>query len=213
MMEDKLLQILKGAGRVFLTYGIRNVSMDDVSRELGISKKTLYQYVENKSDLLQKILEHHENIAGDLGESLVKEGKNAIEVLLIISQRVCLNMKEYKPSILFELQKFYPDIFKSYFEKKRQSISEGIHKNLELGIKEGLYREDLDIDLISQLYLQNLQDLHSLDVVNSGEVTFEKVFSTMFDGHIRGIVNQKGLELYEKLRNNINCRVDETLNG
>lgn len=207
-MEEKLIQILKGAGRVFLTYGIRNVSMDDVCRELGISKKTLYQYVDNKADLLQKIIENHDNVSKNTGETLAKEGKNAIEILLIISQRVCLNMKEYNPMILFELQKYYPEIFRNYFNNKRQSIAKGIRKNLEFGIREGLYRSDLDIEVISELYVQNMQELHSLEALNSGDLSFEKVFTAMFDNHIRGIASQKGLEIYENLKNNINCKVD-----
>lgn len=206
-MEEKLLQILTGAGRVFKTYGIRNVSMDDISRELGISKKTLYQYVENKSDLIQKILDSHEDYTTKKVEVFVKEGKNAIEILLAMSQAVCLNMKDYKPSMIYELQKYYPEIFRTFFDKKRQSIAEGIRRNLEFGIKNGIYREDIDIEVISQLYVQNLQELHSLEVLATGELTFEKVFSAMFDGHIRGIVNQKGLELYENIiKKTINCK-------
>ncbi|MCX6269873.1 MAG: TetR/AcrR family transcriptional regulator [Bacteroidetes bacterium] len=200
MTEEKLIFILKESGRIFQQYGIRNVSMDDISRELGMSKKTLYQYVENKADLIQKILEYHHLAEKNIVVEQDWKGKNAIDVLLSISQLVCENMKGYKPILIFELQKYYPDLFRNFFDIKKQSVAKGLRCNLKSGIEQGLYRQNIDIEVITQLYVQNMQELHGLEMLNSGEVSFEKVFQTMFDSHIRGIVNQQGLEYYEKIK-------------
>ncbi len=197
-MEEKYKHILNESARIFQTYGIRNISMDDISRELGISKKTLYQYVSNKADLLLKTLEYlHEQDNEALFGVKAAEG-NAIDQLLAVSKNVCLKTKGYSPVHLFELRKYYREVYQSFFTMKNSAVAGKIRENLEHGIKEGLYREDLDIELVSRLYLKNLEDLHQVGGIETGEVSLEKVFQTMFDNHIRGIVNARGLEYYER---------------
>ena len=163
-MDEKTRQILIDSGRLFLKYGIRNLSMDDVSRELCISKKTLYQLCENKSDLIDKILQfHHEESLQSINANVIP-GKNAIDNLLDLSRWACSNMKDFSPSHTFELLKYYPDPYKRFMERKRKDTHHWLRLNLEKGIRENLYRKDIDIDLTASMHIQNLEDL--FDVFN-----------------------------------------------
>ena len=197
-MEEKFKNILRESSRLFLKYGLRNLSMDDVCRELGISKKTLYQYVENKADLIDKFMQLHieEDMLCIYNPELFTD-KNAIDILLGISKIVSDQLKDFKPSVTFELQKYYADIYKRFMDAKRAQVYEGISRNLHKGIEEGLYREDIDIEVIARLYIQNLEDVHTIEFYSGEEKPVDKVFKVMFESHIRRNENAKGLAYFE----------------
>jgi len=197
-MDEKVERILSESLRLFKKNGIRSVSMDDVAKELGMSKKTLYQFVDNKQDLVEMVLGYmHEKesnpcIDGDISKM------NAIDILLAVSRSVSNQLKDLNPINAFELQKYYPVIFREFVIKKRDHVFEQVKQNFSRGIEEGIYRNDLDIDLVARLYIQKLVDVHDPEFLSSVNFSFEKVFQVMFDNHIRGIANAVGLAYYEK---------------
>lgn len=196
-MDPKFNDILKEVRFIFMKYGIRNYSMDDICRNIGISKKTLYNYVDNKTDLIKNVL-GYEFIMDNGPLSVCSIKGNAIDVLLEVSIRINKNFEYFNPVYVFELNKYYPKIFKEFVGKKRKSAFEKIHKNLEQGIKEGLYRKDIDVELVTILYIRKLEDIHKPDFMESGKFTFKEIFSVMFENHIRGISNEKGIAYFEK---------------
>ena len=178
--------------------GIRSVSMDDVSKELGMSKKTIYQYFANKTDLVEKVLNymHEKDRIPCIGEEI--KSMNAIDILLAVSRNVSEQMKDMNPINAFELQKYYPSIYREFVSRKRDHVFEQVKQNFIQGISEGIYRTDLDVDLVARHYIQKLVDVHDADFLASVNFGFEKVFQVMFDNHIRGIANAEGLAYYEK---------------
>lgn len=197
-MEDKLELILTESFELFKRYGVRSVSMDDIARELSISKKTLYQYVENKTDLLSKIFEGHQVRAHKKYEEMCQKGENAIDVLLLISSKVLVDFSQARPSMRFDLQKYYPELLKEYTDMLHQFICQKMKLNLEQGISEGLYRTDLDVELVSLLYVKKLSDIQSSDFIESGAFSLRNVFEVMFENHIRGISLEEGVNYFEK---------------
>lgn len=204
-MEDKKEYILTESYQLFRKYGVRSLSMDDIARELGISKKTLYQHFENKSDLMSKILyklvhsEEYSCAPPRLDEL------NAIDVLLEVSRQVSEQMNNLNPAIVFDLQKYYPKVFSLFVSTKRDHALREIIKNFRQGIEEGIYRDDLDVELVARLYVKKLEDSHDAEFLKAINFSFDKVFEVMFDSHIRGIANAKGIAYYEeKIKNNLN---------
>ena len=198
IMDEKIDRILSESLRLFMKNGIRSISMDDIAKELGMSKKTIYQYVANKTELVEMVLdfmrEKESNVCidGDITKM------NAIDVLLAVSRNVSRQMKDLNPINAYELQKYYPSIYREFILKKRDHVYTTLKKNFEQGIAEGIYRNDLDIDLVARLYIQKLVDVHDPEFLSSVNFGFEKVFQVMFDNHIRGIANAEGLAYYEK---------------
>ncbi|MBC8489652.1 MAG: TetR/AcrR family transcriptional regulator [Bacteroidetes bacterium] len=205
--EKKYKTIIEGAYNIFAENGIRNVSMDDISRSLGISKKTLYRCVENKIDLIRKVFAYVKDQIFIRMEEMKKMDMNAIDVLLEMSK--IANIKHYNinPVISFELQKFYPQVYKEYFDSKKELIINYIKNNIEKGIKEGLYRQDLNKEVIAHLYFQKIEDIHKTDFFKSENFSFETVFKVMFENHIRGISNQKGIEYFERQKEKLNFNI------
>ncbi|MBK7173252.1 MAG: TetR/AcrR family transcriptional regulator [Bacteroidales bacterium] len=196
-MDDKLKMILRESSHLFIKYGLRSLSMDDLCREMGISKKTMYQYVENKTDLISQTLDFVVKDAVFAVEQANLEGCNAIDQLLRVSRKVCSEMNHFNPSITFDLQKYYPEVYRKFNHAKKEIIFRQIVDNMKQGISEGFYRDDLPIDLVARLYVQKLEYINDPDFLNSEDFSFSNMFQVMFDNHIRGISNTKGLEYYE----------------
>lgn len=206
-MDEKLDRILSESLRLFMKNGIRSISMDDIAKELGMSKKTVYQYVANKAELVEMVLNFMREKESNFCFDGDKTQMNAIDILLAVSRNVSRQIKDLNPINAFELQKYYPAIYRDFILKKRDHVYTTLKKNFEQGIAEGIYRTDLDIDLVARLYIQKLIDVHDPEFLSSVNFGSEKVFQVMFDNHIRGIANAEGLAYYEKqiklLNNNI----------
>ena len=202
--DTKYRSIIKSAFKIFTENGIRNISMDDLCRNMGISKKTLYKYVENKADLLYKVGDYiHDQIKSKI-EELRDTDLNAIDFLLEMSKVQGKMFGSISPIVSFEMRKYYSQIFEKNEIKRKELIIDITRDNLKRGIKEGLYRQDLDMEIIAHLYYKKIEDFHNLDIEQLQFCTFDKIFEVMFENHIRGIANAKGIEYFEKQKEKLN---------
>ena len=196
--DPKLREILEKTVGLFYEFGIRNLNMDDISRSLGISKKTLYQYVKSKEDLIEKLF-YYDEMKWDEELSKVNfEELNAIEILIQVSLKVFEEMGKLNPKLKFELKKYYEPIYNEFMVRKQNHIFSQMSKNIEKGIKEGLYRSDVNVELVAGLYVRNLVDMHNKDYCIIENITFEEVFQVMFENHIRAISTPDGIVYFEK---------------
>jgi len=196
--NPKFLELMDKIVAMFFEFGIRNLNMDDISRNLGISKKTLYQYFKSKEDLIEKLF-YYDEMKWDIEMSKLKiDEMNAIEILLQVSLRVFEEMGHFNPKLKFELKKYYEPIFQQFLIRKQNHIFNQISKNIEKGIKEGLYRSDVNIELVANLYLRNLVMMHNTDYCLVENITFEEIFQVMFENHIRAISTPEGIAYSEK---------------
>jgi len=199
--------ILVNAFKIFIENGIRNISMDDLCRNMAISKKTLYKYVENKSDLLQKINDYIHSEMRSAIEEFEKTELNAIDVLLEMSKIPGKLFSHINPIISFEMRKYYPQIYERAQSRRKELITESVRKNMDQGIKEGLYRQDINKDIVAQLYYKNIEDFHSTLGDTMKKYSTEKIFEVMFENHIRGIANENGIEYFEKQKTKLNFNI------
>lgn len=197
-MNQELKNILVKVRFLYMKYGIKSVTMDDVARELGISKKTLYQYVTDKDDLVGKFVQNEiETRQKEICEC-IRIGYNAIEELFEISYLMSKIMKEQNPATEYDLKKYYPAHFQTIINSRRTGIYEYILLNLKKGKKEGLYREDLNEEIISKLYLSRVESIQLNDIYSVEEFTSNKIQNELFKYHIRGISTEKGIMVLEK---------------
>lgn len=201
--DQKLQSIMEKTVELFYEFGIRNLNMDDISRSLGISKKTLYLYVKSKEDLIEKLF-YYEQMKWDIEMSKLKmDEMNAIEILLQVSLKVFEEMGRFNPKLKFELKKYYEPIYQQFLVRKQNHIFKQISKNIEKGIAEGLYRTDVNIDLVAGLYVRNLVMMQNNDFCFVENITFEQVFQAMFENHIRAISTPEGIAYFEKRKSEI----------
>ena len=191
-MDEKSL--IEKAGQLFIRYGIKSMTMDEISRQMGSSKKTLYQFVSNKKELVKKVVK--QQIAQEQACicDLFEEYGNAIDKLMQITAFVGSQMKELHPSVMFDLKKYHIDAWQALNNHKEKFVYRIVKENMELGIKEELYRANLNPELVSRFYLSMANMIFDPDYATEVDVPKEKLHEEMMRYHIRGIANSKGRE-------------------
>jgi len=197
---DSKQRILTKAEALFMRYGLKSITMDDVSRELGISKKTLYQYVDNKKDLISQVIALSISKEMEFMEELEKESKDAIDEMMRVSKHVTQQLRELHPGAMFDLQKYYSDSWNEMQKFHEEYIYKKIKQNIEKGQKQGLYREDLNPDIIAKLYVGKTMVIVDETTFPLRDYNRENLFLEYVTYHIRGIASSKGLKLLEKHR-------------
>lgn len=198
-------QILENASEMFLTHGFKSVTMDLIASEMGISKKTIYIHFSNKDELVEEVTSYlFETISCGIDE-IILANKNPIEELFTIKEFVMKNLKNENTSPIYQLQKYYPKTHKSLMIKQFDKMGNCVIQNLERGIKLGLYRKNIQNELISRFYFAGMTSIKNVDLFNPNEFSTKTVQSAYLEYHLRGICTQKGIEQLEclmKINNN-----------
>lgn len=193
-MKDRIQQ---KARELFLRYGFRSVKMDDISKELGISKKTVYQYFSDKDSLVDEVMNCEiEKIRTCL--SVENMAENAIDALLRSMQTFENQMDAMNPDILIELEKFYPVTYKKFKRFKTDFFLAAIKQNIVRGIEEGLYRPEIDADITSKLRLESAFFIFNQEHFPYGKYNLMRVAKETLMFFIHGLVSAKGKIQLEK---------------
>lgn len=202
-MEKKALEITQRATLIFSRYGIKSVTMDEVASQLGISKKTLYKYFKDKNDLIVKGVQLKINAdEKQCGEACIVEG-NAIDELFAISEFVIQNLSSINPSVIFDLKKYHPEAFEILYNHKWGFVLKSIRKNIIRGIEEGIYRDNIDPEIIARHYVGSTDLIMEGSIFPWPEFTMEKVYLEILRFQIRGLANAKGTEYLTNKINNL----------
>ena len=202
-MEDQKQKILETAHNLFFQCGIRSVSMDDISRNLSISKKTLYQYVKTKNDLIEQVLNWNlKNPKFNFQSEKLKD-LNAIECYWEFHKFILDILKNPHHSFDYDLKKYHPELAVTFKTKKMEMFKADLIINLNQGIAEDLYRGDFNIDIISNLlvrfYLYNWNaELESYCMGDEFTANFHREL-TLY--HLHGICSKKGFDYLKKISN------------
>lgn len=203
-MNSEFQNILEKVSALYMKYGIKSITMDDVARELGISKKTLYQYVENKNELVEKVVDYVINLK-ECGFKKIDDIKmNAVEKLIEVNMHIIESMKDYNPATEYDLKKYYPEIYAKMHSVRRQRMHDSILANIKKGKEEGLYRTELKEEIIARMQVSRFMNMHEDEFLTKNDLQRSEFIHELFIYHIRGIANEKGLEVLEKTLQKIN---------
>ncbi len=201
-MDEKRLEILERASAVYMKYGIKSVTMDDLSRELGISKKTIYKYFDDKSDLIRSIVAMKTGMDQAICTNCIQHSENAIDNLIQISKLVAEHVGNINPSVFFELKKYHPEAWQVMEDHRWHFVLNTIVSNVNQGMKENLYWDNLNADVVGRLYVASIDNIFNPDIFPWPQFTFQAVYTEMIRLHIKGLVNENGLKyLSQKIEN------------
>jgi AcrR family transcriptional regulator len=187
-------RIIQESLKLFMQYGIRSVSMDDVSRKLGISKKTLYNHIDSKKELVGLSVQCQQHEECQMMEKIMTETSDALEATVKIGRYIINLVANLKPGTIYDMQKYYPQIHDSWEAKHSDHIRENLIKNLKLGIEQGCYRPEIDIEVIARLYVGKVKLIMNERVFPSNQFNHAHVVRENFIYHLHGILTPKGLE-------------------
>ena len=188
------------AGELFRRFGIRSVTMDEIAGQLGISKKTIYQFYSDKEALVQDIFKDITDQNKQKCTYFKDVAENAIHEQYLagdMAQEIFNNMNS---SVLFDLNRFHPNVFAEFEKFKKQFLFNSIRENLFRGIKEGLFRKDIDIDIITWLRLEMISGVFHNEEVVTGKTKPNRFEDEMKDFFLHGICTEKGLTLLSKYK-------------
>jgi AcrR family transcriptional regulator len=197
-MNDDHKNILLKVRELYMKYGIKSITMDDVARELGISKKTLYQFVADKDELVGKVIDYEIEVRQKEIYNCFRTGFNAIEELFEISLFMNRIVREQNPATEHDLKKYYPSHYQKIVKARREGVFNYILFNLKKGKKEGLYRDNLDEEIIAKFYLSKAETIHMNDLYTIEEFTSLKIFTELLTYHVRGIATAKGIVFLDR---------------
>ncbi|MEQ9592932.1 MAG: TetR/AcrR family transcriptional regulator [Cyclobacteriaceae bacterium] len=198
--NDSKAKILQGATELFLRYGIRSVSMDNIANHLGVSKKTIYQYFKDKDEMVNSVTANH--IQKDKSELdwIAENSKNAVEELVNLTHCLRENFREMNPSLLFDLQKYHHKSWALWIEYKSEHIKNQIVRSLNQGKEEGYFRADLNTEILARMRLETIQLAFDPSVFPADQFDLTTVQMQGFEHFIYGLFTDKGRKLYEKYK-------------
>ena len=190
--------IIQQSLSLFLKKGVKQVNMDEVATNLGISKKTLYVHFDNKQDLVHQCFQKHNDLVSEMINNLAVQFENAIDELFAIDESCSLVMKQTNPYLLGELKRYYPNTWALIEQLKQKVLFNILKNNLNNGIEQGFYRKDIDVDIIAKLMISRIDALVNDEIFPLTQYDFRKLLTEIRIYHLRGISTLKGINYLEQ---------------
>lgn len=203
-MENKLKEIISKTCKLFQKYGIKSVSMDDIARECGISKKTLYESVKDKRELVEKVIDFEFNKESHAPHAIDFADMNAVDILFKVYKGAIDFFKDFNMSMEYDLKKYYFDLYEKNNKRRREHIYAKMVMNMEQGRKEGSFRDDFNIDIIARLHILKIEGLMQSDIFEDTDYTIMDIFKELFTHHFMAIATEKGVIDFNKKLAEIN---------
>lgn len=175
--------------------------MDDVARACGISKKTLYQHFENKDELIIAAIHMHQEQDKEEFGKIKSDAANALEELFNISLCLREHIAQVNPSLIYDLQKYHPGPWEEFQKFKKKFVLAQVASNLEQGIKEGYYRQDIDPEILAILRVESVYMAFNDQVFPAKKFDMVKVQMQVFGHFVQGILSESGRQLYQRYEN------------
>ena len=199
--------IIEESDKLFCQYGFKSVTMDDIAKHLGMSKKTIYQHFSDKDELVNILIESRLNNQDCVIHESAEKAKDAVHELLLTLATMNESLGNLNPKMFYDLQKYHPKAWLYFKNFKEKSLGSAILANLERGITEGIYRAEINTDILTQLRLDHVELIFNRhDHYTANKYNIAQVMIEITEHFLYGICNQKGLALIatykEELNNN-----------
>ncbi len=195
--QDK---ILKTSLELFYKFGIKRVTMDDIAKELGMSKKTIYHHFKEKDDLVNTLCDTEMIKHEQIFDELFNESKNPIHEMMLISANMRKMMQHINPIFFLDLQKFHPQALNRFQEFKQNCAFKHIERNITKGIEAGFYRKDIDVEFTAKYRLSQLDMLLFGNYYSFEKISFTKSHELLLDMFVYGICTANGHQLLNEYK-------------
>jgi AcrR family transcriptional regulator len=197
---EVLDKILVASAELFSQYGFKTITMDDIARRSGISKKTLYVHFANKEEVVNESIGWYKNNTTNACAAVLDTSKNPVEAMVKMLAFFDDMFKRINPMAMFELQRYYPEAYKSFRDMLMERDVAMMKENLEQGVKEGYYRSDIDAGLLARYRIEcSVMILQMNEMVQQHDgLTY--VAMEIGEHFMYGIMTPKGVELYKQYK-------------
>lgn len=196
-------RILSKAHELFNRYGFRRVTMDEIALKTGMSKKTIYQSFENKDEIVNAVVDEHIKRNCSICQGHAETAENAVHEIFLNMDTIQELVGEMNPAVLEDLEKYFPAVFDKLYQHKNEYLSKMVKTNLMNGIKQGYYRKELNVDIITKLRIETVFLPFQQQVFPYGKFNLAEVQKEILEHYLYGLCTAEGQKLikkYEKLR-------------
>ncbi len=177
--------------------GIKSLSMDDIARDLHVSKKTLYQICDNKPDLVKLVMQFQMDCDKKRSVEFAQDALDAVHEIILVMKSVTEHMRTLNPITLNDIQRYYPESWEVFKSFRFEFVYHKMLANLTRGVKEGVYRKSLNPDIIARLYVAAIDNLFNPQLFPAHDYYFVDVYRQFLEYHLRGIATARGIDLIE----------------
>lgn len=197
---DTKQRIQKAAHDLVMQYGIRSVSMDDIAANLGMSKKTIYQYFKDKDELVEAVVDEVIETNQCACKQDIDQSENAVHEIFLVMDMMAKMLKTMNPSILHDMQKYHPAAFSKFKKHKNEFLYNVCRQNLERGVMEELYRPEIAVDILCRYRVETMFIPFNTEFQQSLKQSLAKIEEEILVHFLFGLVSQKGYKLIIKYR-------------
>lgn len=194
-------KILKTALELFFKYGIKRVTMDDIAKELGMSKKTIYQFYKEKDDLVNQLVVVEMQKQECVFKNIEEQAQDPIHEIILISNTMSKMMQHINPIFFLDLQKFYFNAFLEFQKFKNECAYTDLLRNIKAGKDSGVYRQDINEEFTAKYRLSQIDMLMFGDYFSFEKISFTKSHELLLDMFVYGICTEKGHKLINEYKN------------
>ena len=187
---------MKTAVDLFWRYGVKSITMDDIAKELGISKKTIYQHFNDKDAIVKEVVEQELACEKIDMDRLEAEAQDPIEEVLRISDYIQASFGTISPVLLHDLKKYHPKAWTLFQKHKHEHIIQGIIENLQRGIEKGYYRASINVNVLARMRVELIEMAFDPAIFPPQKFSMIDVHVQLIHHFLRGILTDKGFTLY-----------------
>ncbi|MEE1945852.1 TetR/AcrR family transcriptional regulator [Pedobacter sp. KR3-3] len=186
--------IIAEADKLFCQFGFKSVTMDDIAKHLGMSKKTIYRHFSDKDELVTILISEKISTQDCMAKDTAENSENAIDEIFFAINSTNEMLANMNPKLFYDLQKYHPKAWMIFREFKEKTLRETIYRNLERGIKEGLYRDDINTDILTQLRLDQVDLIFSQhDQYTMNKYNLAQIMVELTEHFLYGVCSLTGL--------------------
>jgi len=193
-MEMKERILLK-ATELFHQYGVKSITMDEIASQLGVSKKTIYQFFSDKDELVLVVFSNFISRTITECEACKTNTGDAINEVVNLMHYVLELFSRINPVMLYDLKKFHPNTYNVFLQYKNEFLYNSISANLKRGIEEGVYRQDLNIDILAKLRIETMELAFDQQLFPAGKYNFVEIQKIFIETYLFGISSLKGHQM------------------
>ena len=183
-----------------MRYGCKSVTMDDIARHLAVSKKTLYQFYKDKDEIITTFARKEFECEKGCMKDITAGAVDAIDEVMRISRHIRQTFAKMNPGLLYEMQKYHTEAWEVYADFRQSAVAEHIQSNLERGIREGLYRDTIDVNILTRLRLELIQLAFDPRVFPPAQFGLVEIQMQIMEMFVRGIASARGLEVLDQYK-------------
>ncbi|TAM94310.1 MAG: TetR/AcrR family transcriptional regulator [Chitinophagaceae bacterium] len=196
-------RIAEAGFNLFRQYGVRAITLDEIALQLGISKKTIYEHFAGKDELVTEVLRQRLVQSKDQFEDSTSKAKDAVEANMLMMQFLDNMFINMNPIVLVDLQKYHPGAFRLFHEHMYGFVLDRMKHNILRGIKEGLYREDTDVEIMARFRIESCNLCFKPGIFPKDHFEMSRVQRQLLEHFLFGIATEKGHKIILKYREKI----------